>query len=194
MVDDLLAGLEADHVVDRRRRGVAATEQVERLAAREGRGAAGGGRDIADDVAAGVAHRVDRGEDAVDAQAELLPRAQRLCRTGNRHRRSSRRRSRRPEPRIGSRPCPRPASVVSSRYIWPMSSMLPRRRSEKLAMLLAVIAAWRLAGRNGLPLKMVSAVCGTPKAARGSLYWKRWVRPCRYWANTVRLSVSSKSA
>ncbi len=72
---DVHAGVVAEHPVDRLGRGVAAPEQVERRAAGEGVGALGEGRDAADHVAVGVAHRVDRGEDAVDPQRVLVPHA-----------------------------------------------------------------------------------------------------------------------
>src|SRR5690606_36292129 len=55
---------------------IAAPEHVDRLAAREG-GAEQ--RDAAHDIARPVVHRVDRGEDPVDAKAELAPGALRLA-------------------------------------------------------------------------------------------------------------------
>ncbi len=81
--------------------------------------------------------------------------------------------------------------MVSSRYIWPTSSMLPMRRRVKLAMLLAVIVCCRDAGRKALPLKIVSVVGVPPKPPRGRFHENVLERPWMNWPNTLRLSLSS---
>ncbi len=90
-------------------------------------------------------------------------------------------------------PVPMYCVVVSSMYIVPMSSMLPIRRRVKEGMLLAIIVCRRLAGRNALSWKIVSAVGVPPKLPRGVLYWWMWVRPWRNWANNLKPSATSKS-
>ena len=166
---DLLPRFEAGHVIDRRRCGIAAAEQVDRLAARGRR--CHSRRNAADDIArCRVAHRVDRGENAVHPQPVLPPVALRMRRTGRKYRRCQPSRKP-PEKSVGEAAVQRyPGSCghrgnSCDRY----PRMLPMRRRVNEAILLAIIVCRRLSGRKALSWKMVSAVGVPPKLPRGGV-------------------------